>query len=176
VLAALQSGFRQREERIKVLIPSRMRCGTQWVDVTIHNMSSRGLMAGTDNPPAAGSYIEIRRGTQIIVGRVMWSKARFFGVRSQERLPIQAIISEPRLTGRPAVAVEASDAERRSDRRLSAEARLARRVERSRAFASAFQFGVLALAVMIAAGFGGHYVYEALSRPARAIERAMSAS
>ena len=63
MLAALQTGFRPREERITVLIPSRMRVESQWCDVVIHNVSSRGLMAGCDTPPAVGSYVEIRRGT-----------------------------------------------------------------------------------------------------------------
>ncbi|RZM26822.1 MAG: PilZ domain-containing protein, partial [Sphingomonas sp.] len=70
----MQTGFRPREERITVLIPSRMRLESQWHDLVIHNVSSRGLMAGCDSPPAVGSYVEIRRGTIVIVGRVQWTK------------------------------------------------------------------------------------------------------
>lgn len=173
MLAALQTGFRPREDRITVLIPSRMRLGAQWVDIVIHNVSSRGLMAGCDTPPAPGSYVEIRRGTLVIVGRVAWSKARFFGLRSQDRLSVQGLVNEPRLASRPQQVKETSQGERRADRRLAHEAKMARGVERSRAFSSAFQFVVIVLAGVAIAGLAAHSVYGMLSRPAEAIGRAL---
>lgn len=171
--ALLPAGFRQREERVKVLIPSRMRAGGQWMDITIHNVSSRGLMAGCDQPPASGGYVEIRRGTITIVGRVMWSKGRFFGLKSQDRLSVKALVDEPRLASRPPRPDAPDSVDRRRDDRLRTEASLARRVERSRAFASAFQYGIAAALVVAVAGFGAATVYEALSAPAQAIVRSM---
>lgn len=153
-----------------------MRVTTDWIDVCIHNMSSRGLMAGTDTPPKVGSYVEIRRGTQVIVGRVMWSRGRFFGIRSQDRLSVKAFVAEPRLAGRPppADAADPHSADRRAERRLADEARLARRVERSRTFASMFQYGVMAAVVLAAAGIGASTVYDVLSKPADTITRSMA--
>lgn len=173
MLAALQTGFRPREERITVLIPSRMRNAADWTDVVIHNVSSRGLMAGCDAPPSIGSYIEIRRGTLVIVGRVQWSKGRFFGVRSQDRLSVRALIDEPRLANRPAARSDNEVAERRTDRRLAHEARMARRVERSRSFASLFQFAMIALAGATLAVIAAHSVYDMLSAPTTQIEAAL---
>lgn len=173
MLAALQTGFRPREERITVLIPSRMRLGAKWVDVVIHNVSSRGLMAGCDTPPAPGSYVEIRRGTIVIVGRVMWQKDRFFGLRSQDRLSVQGLVNEPRLAQRPQQAKDSDQGERRADRRLAHEARLARSVERSRAFSSAFQFVIIALVGVSIAAAAAHSVYGMLQRPADAIGQAL---
>lgn len=173
--ALLQAGFRPREERVKVLIPSRMRVGSQWMDVVIHNVSSRGMMIGCDQPPAPGSYVEVRRGTIVIVGRAMWSKDRFFGIRSQDKLSVKALVDEPRLASRPKPANDAAAdaADRRRDRRLDHESRMARQVERSRAMASMFQYGLAAAVVLIVAGLGASFVYEALSRPTVAIRASM---
>ncbi|MEH3123169.1 MAG: PilZ domain-containing protein [Sphingomonas phyllosphaerae] len=173
MLAALQTGFRPREERITVLIPSRMRLEAQWLDVVIHNVSSRGLMAGCDQPPAVGSYVEIRRGSLVIVGRVQWSKGRFFGMRSQDRLSVKALIDEPRLAGRPARDAAKPEADRRAERRLAHEAQMARKVERSRSFASMFQFLVIVAVGVTLAGIAAHTVYTMLSAPAAQIEDAL---
>ncbi|NJR78997.1 PilZ domain-containing protein [Sphingomonas corticis] len=150
-----------------------MRVGGAWSDVVIHNVSSRGLMAGCDDPPALGSYVEIRRGGVVIIGRVQWMKHRFFGIRTQDRISVQALIREPRQATRPRPANDAAPPERRSDSRLEHEASMARRVERSRAFASAFQYLTAAVVVLTMAGIGGSLVYDALSRPAAAIEQSM---
>ena len=173
MLAALQTGFRPREERITVLIPSRMRLESQWVDVVIHNVSSRGLMAGCDQPPTVGSYVEIRRGTLVIVGRVQWNKGRFFGMRSQDRLSVKALIDEPRLAGRPARTDAKPESDRRAERRLAHEAQMARKVERSRSFASMFQFFVIVAVGVTLAGIAAHTVFTMLSAPAAQIEDAL---
>lgn len=175
MLAALQTGFRPREERIAVLIPSRMRVESQWHDVVLHNVSSRGLMAGCDAPPPVGSYVEIRRGTIVIVGRVQWTKGRFFGMRAQDRLSVKALVDEPRLASRPRRGNddESAASDRRAERRLAHEAQMARRVERSRGFASLFQFVVLVCVGLTMAGIAAHSVYQMLSSPTQRIEAAL---
>ncbi|KTT71883.1 hypothetical protein NS334_09790 [Sphingomonas endophytica] len=177
MLAALQSGFRPREERITVLIPSRMRNGSQWLDVVIHNVSSRGLMAGCDTPPAVGSYVEIRRGTITIVGRVQWAKARFFGIRSQDRLSVQGLINEPRLANRPTASSDRrsdSRADHGADSRLAHEAQQARRMERSRSFASMFQYVAIALVGVTLAVIAAQGVYGVLSGASAKVEAALA--
>lgn len=174
VLAALQAGFRQREERVTVLVPARMRVGPQWTDVVIHNVSSRGLMAGSDVTPQTGSYVEIRRGAIVIVARVMWAKGRFFGVRTQDRISAGGLVNEPRLASKPAAADDARGGQdRRAATRMEGEARLARRVERSRALASALQFALIAAVAGTLAVLAGNAVFGVLSRPAAAITAAM---
>ena len=179
MLSMLQTGMRPREARIPVMIASRMRAGGRWCDVRIHNISSRGMLLAGEDAPAVGTYVEIRRGTQIIIGRVMWAKDRYFGLRSQEKLPIQAIISEPRLASRPHVArADAAQdagqtAERRSGSRLAAENRAAHQAERSRALASMIQYGALACAGLGVAGWAAGAVYGLLSAPAQQIGRVL---
>ncbi|VXC53688.1 PilZ domain-containing protein [Sphingomonas sp. 8AM] len=156
-----------------MLIPSRMRLDASWHDIVIHNVSSRGLMAGCDQPPAIGSYVEIRRGTLVIVGRVQWNKGRFFGLRSQDRLSVKALIDEPRLASRPVRTDTSVENDRRAERRLAHEAQMARKVERSRSFASMFQFLVLVAVGVTMAGIAAHTVFTMLSAPAAQIEDAL---
>lgn len=180
MLSMLQTGMRPREARIPVMIASRMRADGRWCDVRIHNISSRGMLLAADEAPGVGAYVEIRRGTQIIIGRVMWAKDRYFGLRSQEKLPVQAIIAEPRLTSRPHVAKAdgaatdgAKAGERRSGDRLAAENRAAHQAERSRALASMIQFGALACAGLGIAGWAASAVHGLLSAPAQQIGRVL---
>lgn len=165
--------MKPREDRRKVFVPARMRCGANWFDITIRNMSHRGLMAHAASPPPPRTYVEIRRGTQIVVGRTIWASKNEFGVLSQERLDPLAIVNEPRLASRPATTATdtPSPIERRSGSRRSADADLVRRAERSRRLSSAFQFAILAAAALAAAGFVAAEVYEVLARPFTTIGR-----
>ena len=86
---ALRSGFRPREPRTRVCLPARMRFGTSWTNITILNISSRGLMARADALPSNRSYVEIRRGQNAtIVGKVVWHDDRHFGIRTQDRISL----------------------------------------------------------------------------------------
>jgi hypothetical protein len=165
-------GVRPREQRISVVIHSRMRVANRWSDVCIRNISSRGLLIAASDPPPTGSYVEIRRGTQIIVARAVWSDGRHAGLRAQEKLPVQRIISEPRLTSKPAVAaIDGTDADRRRAPRLND---ISERTERSRRFASAFQFGLIAAVGLGVSAWAATSVYGVLSSPLQSVERALS--
>lgn len=161
-----------REARRKVLVRSRMKADTGWVDVCIHNMSSRGLMAAADDAPAPGAYVDIRRGRHVIIGRTVWRKGRFFGVRTQDKLPIDAIVGEPVRQDRPPAGN--AQVERRGETRLQTEARMARRLERSRQMSSVLQFGLLAVASIGGALLIGQQVYDVLARPLAAVEAKLS--
>lgn len=169
MLASLQTGWKTREPRRTVLIPSRMQVGAVWVDACIHNMSSRGMMLATDDPPAPGTYVDIRRGTQVVIGRVMWRKDRFFGIRTQDRLDLDAIVNEPRLTARPQ-RKDVGAPDRRSRDRLVAEARIGQKVERSRQISMLMQFVVVLALGAAAAVLIGDHAYRLLAAPSRAIE------
>ena len=93
VAAATQSKHRPRELRRRVVVKARMRSGMQWSEACILNVSSRGLLIKSVRPVAEGSTIEILRGDQLIVARVMWSNAGRSGLRSEQRLPVEDILS-----------------------------------------------------------------------------------
>ena len=162
-MGMLQAGLKPREPRIKVLVPCRLNLDGAWDDACIHNVSSRGLLIASDTVPQRGDYVEIRRGTLVVVGRVAWSKQRFFGIRTQDRVSVDALVNEPRRTTRPPSASQ--PAERRAQARLASEGRAARRAERSRERSAAMQFGLIAVAGAVAALFVATQVHQLLSRP-----------
>ncbi len=164
MLKSLQIGYKPREARQPVLIPARMNTGPSWVEVVIHNLSSGGALLACDDAPSRGTYIEIRRGKQTIVGRVVWRKERFFGIQAQGRLDVAAIINEPRLASRPKSASDTDTSyERRSQSRIEADARIARQLENSRRWSAVFQYGVFLFLALGVAGFAATEVYRLLS-------------
>lgn len=171
LMTALQSGLRQREPRVKVVVSCRMNVDGAWSDACIHNVSSRGLLvAGAKGAPAVGSYVDIRRGSLIMIGRVMWRKDRYFGVRVQDKINAQALVAEPR--GRRKTNRDGDEAAR-TYRALAHEGNIARKVERSRVFAAVFQSSLLILGGGGAAVFVALEVYEALAAPMETVKRAM---
>ena len=171
VLSALSTQLKPREARREVHIPSRMRSREEWIDVCIRNISSRGLLVECSSPPSRGSYVDIRRGSQVIIGRVVWSKAGRFGVRTQDRLDIDAIINEPRLAQRP---IRPTASERRNRSRAGADADITSRLERNRWRSSIMQFVLIVVGVIAASALIATAVHDVLASPLAAIERALS--
>ncbi len=171
MLKSLQIGYKQRETRYPVLIPARMRAAPSWTDVVIHNLSAHGALIACDNPPDRGAYVEIWRGRQTIVGRVVWKKDRFFGIRAQGTIDIAAMTNEPRLARRPEI-VNGPGAtfDRRAQNRINQDADIARQLEKSRRWSSAFQSSILIAAVLFAAACAATEVYDALATPFSALE------
>lgn len=109
-----------RETRRKVLIKARMRTASAWSDACILNISSQGLLLSVAAPLPRGTYIELHRGSHVIIGRVAWTKHHRLGVRAQDRLAIDDIIDQPNCGGSPAPATPALGfPDRRSYRRPS---------------------------------------------------------
>jgi hypothetical protein len=121
---------RPRELRRRVVIPARLRNGAQWSDTCILNISSRGLMIHSGRAAPKGSVVELRRGDFIIVARVMWRDGARVGLKSDERLPIEEILSVSQSKALQLVAADGARIERRKKQRSgSSDARL-----RGRAF------------------------------------------
>lgn len=151
--------MKQREPRRKVLVRARMRCGADWGDVLIHNMSSRGLLATADMPCPRGTVVEIRRIDHVVIGRVVWQNGSYFGIRTQDRIDIDGIVAAKPPLHKPARSCD----DRRAVSRPSAS--IADRADRSRHLSRAFQFVVTiavvgTVALLLASEVGG-----ILSRP-----------
>jgi hypothetical protein len=90
--------LKARQERRRVLIPARIKQGAGWTDVCIRNLSPRGLLLHGQSPPRPGSYVEVRRGSYIIV-------AREYGLRTRSSVPTRRTCSRSRKSfedqGRP---------------------------------------------------------------------------
>lgn len=86
--------MKPREDRRKVMLSARMRSGASWHDACILNMSSRGLMLQTSARTERGAYLEVRRGPHVIVARVIWTGQQRVGLKAQDRLSVDAIVTE----------------------------------------------------------------------------------
>lgn len=156
--------MKAREPRRKVVVPARLNAGPKWVDAVILNISSRGMLVRSDTPVAVGTYIDLRRGRQVIIGRAVWTDGNQFGVLAQDRIDIEALLGE--LT-RPSSA-DGPRPERRADpQRHTVTA--AQRADRNRQVGALFQYGVVAAAVLAAACYAATVVHDVLSNSLGAV-------
>ncbi|MEA3390401.1 PilZ domain-containing protein [Sphingobium sp. CCH11-B1] len=136
--------MKKREPRVLTSIPARMRLEDQWLDVKIMNLSLHGMMLRMARAPSRGSYIEVRRASSVIVGRVVWSKDGQCGVRAQDEIDMATLANAPVQVAAPVW--KAGDADRRADRRRYVD----QSEERSRLVARRLQFAALTLFVLLA--------------------------
>ncbi|WP_416222237.1 PilZ domain-containing protein [Sphingomonas sp. LY160] len=142
--------MKPREPRTKVLIKARMRSGSAWRDIYLLDMSRRGALVQAAAPPPTGSYIEVRRGSRLIVARVVWADNQRFGVFAQDPIAINDFIQDPDgLRDQDCVTRRAHPSERRASPRPPT---AVDRHDRSRQIGRSVEFfGVLGLVL----GLGG---------------------
>ena len=87
-----------REQRRSIFRKVKLRSEEGWTEVTISNVSSRGLMLRCSPAPAKGAFIEVRHRGMSIVGQVMWSNGSRCGVRTQDKVDTPALLSDSPIT------------------------------------------------------------------------------
>lgn len=157
--------MKPREPRLKVLVRARIKVGAGWHDGCILNVSSRGLMMQAAEPPPRGSYLEIRRGALVIVARVMWAKNHRFGVKSQDKLPVDAIVSDVEV---PIVGEGVRVGDRRSAHRVGLSAE-----DSARHRGRLIEIGFAATLAVALAGFAATEVYGMLASPMATVTAAL---
>jgi hypothetical protein len=153
---------KNRELRRKVLVSARMRVGSAWSDASILNISSRGMLVGSREAPARGTYLEIRRGSNMIVARVIWSRLDRFGVQTQDRLSTEELVSGAAPSNRD----RGEFVERRTQARLPS-------AEAARWRGNSLQFAWITLVVAAMAIFGAMLVREYLALPLASVQLAI---
>lgn len=149
-----------------------MRLGSEWSDVSIQNVSSRGLMARAETPPKQGAYIEIRKAAIVIVARAVWVKGQNFGVRTQDRLDIEALLQSAAAQRAQAVRRDTVVQERRRDPKRHADS-IAAATARSQAVSRAIQFGALLAGLGFAAWLLADALSTAFATPLDAVRKAL---
>lgn len=91
--------MKKREHRIATGASARLRHGLSWSDVMVRNVSRRGLLLELHNPPARGTFIELRRGRTVVIAQVMWSRDDLCGVRAQDVIDITEFVAMRRARG-----------------------------------------------------------------------------
>lgn len=118
-------------------------------------------MIHTGRPVLKGAEVEVWRGDRMIVARVVWREGARAGLRAEERVPVEEIIT---LGNAPALQLTADRGERRKRPRPEGFSRLRGRL---------FEFaGVVAIAVSLA-GAGLTMVQTAFGRPLAIVEAAL---
>ena len=149
---------------MRTLLPARMRSESGWSDACILNISSRGLLVYSSGFAPAGSFVEIRRGGQLVIARVVWRQNQRIGLCSPDRVHVQDIIGAE--TAAPAL--EATPNGDCCDRR-----RVARHEEDSRSQAQAIQF-IAAVLFGAALAFAAlHAAKESFARPIAQLDKTL---
>jgi hypothetical protein len=158
-----------------VLIEARMRVGGAWMTICIRNISSRGLMAQSASSPAAGTYVEIRRGLHVIVGRIAWSRGRKFGLHTQDRMNVEAVIRDPLSSAAGTGTVRLPNGTTIADRRGAVRApSIAEQHERSRRWAQSGQSWFFIAVAILCAAMVAQAVYRAVSTPFQTAARSLA--
>lgn len=154
--------MKQREERVPAHVPARLRGQSGWSDATITNISEHGLCFVSNGRYERGHYLELRRGSHVIIARIVWSADGRCGAQTQDTLPVFDIIND-----RPAARRKFGLAvvERRRDR--------TRTPDWQRQLGQRLQFASLGLVGLFVAVGIGQSVYSTLSTPFRAVEAAL---
>lgn len=137
-----------------------MRTGVTWHDVCILNLSAHGAGIQAADPPSRGTYVEICRGSHVIIARVVWTKGHRAGLRLQDAIFIQALINDNAASTPPAHGAAERPFERRRVPRPPQQQH-----DRSRFAGRAIEFACLSLFAGALALAGSAAVEEALAQP-----------
>jgi hypothetical protein len=97
-------------------LKAQMRVDDSWIDITIANVSSTGLMARCNRPPQVGSQVELRKRGVVIAGEIVWTTGSRFGLRSFDRIDTAALLAPSDLQ-RDRRATTREDVDRRTSAR-----------------------------------------------------------
>jgi hypothetical protein len=158
-----------REPRHKVFVRARMNCAGTWQDITVQNVSKRGMLVRpAEAVPKRGDYVEVRRGALKIVARVVWSAGPLFGARTQDAIDIAALTAARSTPAAVTTDTGTPAAERRERPRVEEIA------ARSQRRAAAFQHMVLLAGIVAVALVIGATLFDVVDRPFAAVRQAMA--
>lgn len=152
--------LKPREARQSVVFTVRIRQDSGWTDACIRNISSRGLKLEMKSPPPKGSFIEIRRGSLVIVGQVRWSEPNCCGLRTQDRITVAQL--QRAQAEAAAASKESGYSERRATVRVLTPEEIA---ERSRMKSALFQRVILIAAVVVGAIILATSMFDVMQKP-----------
>lgn len=87
------AGLPIREQRKITFTKAYMAVGEEWVEVTIGNISSTGMMVKCNDVPARGASVTIRRRAAGVSGTVQWVNGRRFGLKADEPIDLEAFLA-----------------------------------------------------------------------------------
>lgn len=173
IVGRMGSSFKPREERKALILSARMLAGQGWREVTVRNVSSRGMMLRCEAPPARNTVVEIRHHKACVVGRVVWLSETAFGITSQDTIDLAKLLSQS--PAPPAKASEERRSHPRDSGRQSVQMRVLPAEEASKIFARLFDWSAVAIAVAFGAVAVAEVAKDALEKPFEKTRVALSA-
>ncbi|WP_271077326.1 PilZ domain-containing protein [Aurantiacibacter sp. MUD61] len=85
------------ETRHTAMLQAKMRDQRSTRPVRVGDISPKGMLVVSDHPPSRGDFVDITIGGHHLAGQVRWVQGRRFGIRTRERIDVQAVLS-----GKPA--------------------------------------------------------------------------
>ena len=160
-----------REERRTTFLRARIRTEHGWSDVTIGNVSSRGLMLQATTTLQRNCFIEVRHGNACIVGRIVWARGVKCGVRTQDAVDVAALLSHA-----PAKRAKPGQERRSAPRQPEARKRpaAAEIAESSRRFARVFDWSIMVIAAGAAGALMAETAWAVLDAPLARAATALS--
>jgi len=165
-ISSTNGWVQRREQRHKVLIRARMRAGALPVEVCISDVSPHGVCAITAAAPARGTIVELTDIACPLVGQVVWSSQRRFGIAVRDKIEMGALTAQS----------PAGTRVRNVTMLPAGGHRPAASQPQSRETGRAMQFTFVVTAVATAALLIGNYVYDYLSVATVAVSEALRLS
>lgn len=81
------------DTRMTAMLAGTMRDDRATHDVRVGDISPKGMMIVSSRPPSRGDIVDIAVSGHHLAGRVMWVNGRRCGVRMNERIDVEAIMS-----------------------------------------------------------------------------------
>jgi hypothetical protein len=159
-----QHQIRTREERRRVMLPARLRSQSGWSDACILNVSAHGLLIYSNGAAQPGNFVEVRRGGQLVIARVVWRRNQRIGLCSPDTIHVDDIISTDEAQAALTTAYKVT-LERR---------RVPRTPDSSRSQASAGEFIGTVLIVAALAGAGAFYAASTRARTLGHVKAALA--
>ena len=163
-VGANAGALRPREERRTVVLQARLRGDRGWGDACILNLSSGGLLIYSTAAARPGSYVELCRGEQVIVARVVWRNNQRIGLCSREPLSIEVVISG----GKSVLALQLGASKIDLERR-----RRQRPPDRARTIGRFAEFASIVVIGSVLAGAAYATVVDTLQQPLAAVSEAL---
>lgn len=145
-----------------------MYADAKWIDVTIRNVSSRGMLLESPALLKRGTYLEVRRGSAVIVARAVWADGQKVGVRTQDIVLANRLVKDPQ--EREAISAPQQGSvtlERRSKPRPAQEH------EHSRHLSRTFEFAAVCAFVGLMCVSGSSLIYGSLAPAAEVLSSVM---
>lgn len=145
-----------------------MYADAKWVDVTIRNVSLRGMLLESPALLERGTYLEVRRGSAVIVARAVWANGQKVGVRTQD-----IVLADRLIKGSPERDATSTHQQGSVTLERRSKPRPAQMQEHSRYLSRTFEFAAVGAFVGLVCVSGAGLVYGALAHPAEVLSSVM---